>query len=77
MPTIVKLGNLKIQIFADDHNPPHFHIVTPDHEVLVRLSDLTVMAGSMDRRSLDFALDWVRADKNRDLLTDEWNRLNA
>lgn len=74
MPTIVKLGNLKIQIFADDHHPPHFHIVTPDHEVLVRLSDLEILAGSIDRRSLERALAWVR--ENRKVLNEAWERLN-
>jgi hypothetical protein len=77
MPTIVKLGNLKIQIFADDHNPPHFHVVTPDYEALIRLSDLSVMAGSIDRRSLQVALEWAQEEKNRDLLNHEWNRLNS
>ncbi|CDZ43310.1 DUF4160 domain-containing protein [Neorhizobium galegae] len=74
MPTIIKLGNLKIQIFADDHHPPHFHIVTPDHEVLVRLSDLEILAGSIDRQSLHRALAWVR--KNRKVLNEAWERLN-
>lgn len=77
MPTIVKLGNLKIQIFADDHNPPHFHVVTPDYEALVRLSDLSVMAGAIDRRSLQVALEWAKEETNRDLLAHEWNRLNS
>ncbi len=74
MPTIVQIGNLKIQVFADDHNPPHFHIVTPDHEVLVRLGDFAVLAGSIDRRSLDIALSW--AAENRERLDHEWQRLN-
>lgn len=75
MPTIAKLGNLLIRMFADDHNPPHFHVVTPDHEALIRLSDLSVMAGSIDRRSLDAVLVW--AAENREMLDHEWLRLNA
>ncbi|KAA9388944.1 DUF4160 domain-containing protein [Neorhizobium galegae] len=61
-------------MFADDHHPPHFHIVTPDHEVLVRLSDLETLAGSIDRQSLHRALAWVR--KNRKVLNEAWERLN-
>lgn len=74
MPTIVKIGNLKIQVFADDHDPPHFHIVTPDYEALVRLSDMTILAGSIDRRSYDTALSW--AAENMGILEHEWRRLN-
>lgn len=74
MPTIVRIGNVLIRIFADDHNPPHFHVITPDHEVIVLISDLSIMAGTIDRRSLDAALEW--AASNRKVLEDEWNRLN-
>ncbi|MDD3447016.1 MAG: DUF4160 domain-containing protein [Zavarzinia sp.] len=74
MPTIVRIGNLKIQIFADDHNPPHFHIVTPDHEVLVCIEDFALIAGAIDRRSLDVALAW--ATENREVLENEWKRLS-
>lgn len=74
MPTLFVLGNMKIRMFADDHNPPHFHIVTPEHEALVRLADLVMLAGSIDRRSYDLACRW--ALENRELLEREWNRLN-
>ena len=56
MPTIVKLGNIAIRMFADDHKPPHFHIVTPQRQARVEISSLSVLAGEMDRRSLDIAL---------------------
>ena len=74
MPTIVRIGNLKIQVFADDHNPPHFHVVTPDHEALVALATLTVLRGTMRRQDLKTALEWVRA--NGEALVSEWERLN-
>ncbi|MDB5554474.1 MAG: hypothetical protein JWL86_4458 [Rhizobium sp.] len=74
MPTIVKLGNLKIQIFADDHNPPHFHVVTPDYEALVRIRDLEVHVGRIDQRSLETAREW--ASVNMEVLENEWKRLN-
>lgn len=63
MPTIVKLGNIAIRIFADDHNPPHFHIVTPEHQALVSVASLAVIAGEIDRRSLDIALEWAHENK--------------
>jgi hypothetical protein len=74
MPTIIKLGNVAIRMFADDHNPPHFHIVTPQYQALVALSSMSVIAGEMDRRSLDVALEW--AQENKALLEQEWDRLN-
>jgi len=75
MPTIVQIGNVKIQIFTGDHNPPHFHIVTPDNEAMVRISDFTIIAGYVDRRSLDKAINW--AIDNKGVLENEWKRLNT
>ncbi|MGW6778971.1 DUF4160 domain-containing protein [Brucella pituitosa] len=75
MPTLIKIGNLKIQIFADDHNPPHFHVVTPDYEALIRISNFEVMTGNIDRRTLAAAIEW--ASDNKRILEDEWKRLNS
>lgn len=74
MPTIVILGNVAIRMFANDHNPPHFHVVTSERQAAVLLSDLSLMAGSMDRKNLAIALDW--AARNKEVLDREWKRLN-
>jgi hypothetical protein len=75
MPTLVVLGNVKIQIFAGDHNPPHFHVVTPDGEAAVLLPSLKVFRGGVRPRHLAVALAWAR--RNQELLTNEWHRLNS
>ena len=74
MPTLVRLGNIKIQMFADDHNPPHFHVVTPDHEALVSLASHVVLRGAIRASDLRTALAW--ANENAELLAREWSRLN-
>jgi hypothetical protein len=48
MPTLHRFGAVSIRIYADDHRPPHFHIVAPDFQVLARISDLAVIAGEAD-----------------------------
>lgn len=74
MPTIVELANCKIAMYADDHRPPHFHLLGPGGKALIRLSDLTVMQGRCLRRDLDEAVNWARANIER--LNAEWRRLN-
>jgi hypothetical protein len=74
LPTIARIGNVKIRVFADDHNPPHFHVVTPDRDAKVRLDDLTLFEGSLRRADFDTALAWAR--EHRKELHDEWDRLN-
>ena len=53
------------------HRPPHFHIVAPDFQVLVRISDLTVIAG--DARPAE-VIAWARAHRER--LALKWAELN-
>jgi hypothetical protein len=42
MPPLHRVGAVSVRMYADDHRLPHFHIVAPDFQVLVRISDLTV-----------------------------------
>jgi hypothetical protein len=74
MPTIAWIGGLKVQVFADDHFPPHFHIVGPEFEVLVAMSDLSILKGGRYHREVREAMDWAR--QNADVLVKEWARLN-
>ncbi|MGH6845912.1 MAG: DUF4160 domain-containing protein [Methylocella sp.] len=45
MPVLQRFGSVSARMYADDHRPPHFHVVAPDFQVLVRISDLAVIAG--------------------------------
>lgn len=74
MPTVGRVGRFKIQVFADDHMPPHFHIIGHDIEALVSLRDFTILRGGSYRRELSEALAWAR--DNIELLWNEWSRLN-
>ena len=38
MPTLHHFGAVSVRMYADDHRPPHFHIVAPDFQVLVRVT---------------------------------------
>lgn len=45
MPTVQRFGSVSVRMYADDHRPPHFHIVAAEFQVLVRISDFAVIAG--------------------------------
>jgi len=74
MPTIQRFGAVKLCIYADDHRPPHFHIVGPDFQVLVRIADLGVFEGTARSSQIATALAWARA--NQSLLAQRWTELN-
>jgi hypothetical protein len=74
MPTLQRFGSVSVRIYADDHRPPHFHIVAPDFQVLVRISDLTVLAGEARPTQIAEALAWART--HRETLALKWAELN-
>jgi hypothetical protein len=61
-------------MYADDHLPPHFHILGPDFAVLVGLAELEILAGGARMDDIAEALDW--AADNREFLASKWSELN-
>lgn len=74
MPTLQRFGAVSVRMYADDHRPPHFHIVGPDFQVLVRISDLTVVAGRAHQSRIAEAMAWASAQ--REALALKWVELN-
>lgn len=73
MPTIKDFGGYKIVIYAEDHNPPHVHVIGPDFQAKVRISDAVVIAGAIPSSRRREALSWIEAKK--DLLMEKWREL--
>lgn len=74
MPTLHRLGTVSVRMYADDHRPPHFHIVAPDFQVLVGVSDLAVIAGDARPTQIAEALAWAR--DHQEMLALKWAELN-
>lgn len=75
MPTLHRLSNAVIAMYAADHLPPHFHVRLGDgREALVAIEGLVVLSGRLPRRELAHALEWAAA--NRGLLSAKWKELN-
>ncbi|MFM9864226.1 MAG: DUF4160 domain-containing protein [Micropepsaceae bacterium] len=74
MPAIKDFGGFKITMYFEDHNPPHFHVVSPTQAAVVEIATLTVMAGAMKAAQLREALEWAEA--NKELLERKWTELH-
>ncbi|MDX7953724.1 DUF4160 domain-containing protein [Lichenihabitans sp. Uapishka_5] len=74
MPTLKRFGAVSVRMYADDHRPSHFHIVGPDFQVLVRISDLEVIAGEARPAQIAEAMAWAVA--HRETLALRWAELN-
>ncbi|MCM2439679.1 DUF4160 domain-containing protein [Agrobacterium vitis] len=74
MGKLVQIGNIIIRVYANDHLPPHFHIITPDADALVEIATLDIIRGKLPRKAEQIALEW--ATEHRAVIAVEWNRTN-
>lgn len=70
MPTISMFFGIIIQMYWDDHAPPHFHALYGEYEVLIHIQTLEVIRGRMPRRALALILEW--AQEYRQQLMEDW-----
>ena len=72
MPTIAVVDGVKIQMFYNDHAPPHFHAIFGDDEVLIAIRGLDVVRGSLPPAKLRRVMTW--AEKHQGKLALNWIR---
>ena len=75
MPTIAYFYGIMIQMFYDDHQPPHFHARYGDAKAIVRLSDGEIIAGELPPTTTRMVRQWALA-RNAEL-RDNWERARA
>ena len=71
MPTLSTFYGIVIQMFWQDHPPLHFHALYAEHEALIDIQTLNLIAGSMPRRAIALVLEWAQA--HRAELMEDWN----
>jgi hypothetical protein len=71
MPTLSTFYGIVIQMFWQDHPPPHFHALYAEYEALIDIQTLAVIEGSLPRRGLALVLEWAQA--HRAELMEDWN----
>ncbi len=72
MPEICRFFGIIITMFADDHNPPHFHIRYGDYEAIVTI-EKGIVKGEMPRNALKQVFLWL--DLHNEELKANWERL--
>lgn len=77
MPTYYTIDGVKIQLFFNDHVPPHFHAVIAEFEALISIESLEIIEGSLPRNKKKLILKW--AEENKEELSELWdlNRKNT
>lgn len=76
MPTISQFFGILIHMYIrGEHNPPHFHALYVEHEVLVDIQTLEIIRGGLPRRAMAMVLEW--AAEHRAELMEDWNLCRA
>lgn len=70
MPVISLFAGIRITMYYDDHNPPHFHAEYAGHKALVDIQNGYVIGGALPNRQLKYVLAW--ADMHQDELMQNW-----
>jgi hypothetical protein len=75
MPTVSLFHGIKIYMYFDDHNPPHFHAEYAGNKALINILDATVMKSALPKRQLKLVLAWTELHK--DELMQNWELVKA
>lgn len=80
MPTILRFRGLRVVIYANDHRPPHVHVIGPGREARIALGDehehpRLMTNERLSRRQVAEAL--VEISRNRDLLIQRWREIHG
>ena len=75
MPTVAIVDGVKIQFYADEHPPPHFHAVFAEFVAQIRIDPPTVVRGSLPHAKLKTVMVW--ASSHRDALMHAWTAVEA
>ncbi len=70
MPQIAMFYGIRISMYYDDHNPPHFHAEYNDNKALVDINKARVIKGFLPSRQLKLVLAW--AVLHQDELMQNW-----
>ena len=62
-------------MFFDDHNPPHFHALYGEYEVLIDINTFAIFAGHLPPRALGLVIEW--ATLHQDELLNDWERAQS
>jgi Domain of unknown function (DUF4160) len=71
MPTIAGVEGVKIQMFALEHPPRHFHAVFAEHRAQIGIDSLRVLKDRLPRSKLSTVKSW--AEPRRDALRRAWD----
>ena len=58
MPEISVFYGIRVTMYYDDHNPPHFHVEYAENKAIIDIGSASVIKGAIPNRQLKLVLAW-------------------
>jgi hypothetical protein len=71
MPEISRFYGIIIQMFWDEHAPPHFHATYGEYKATIDILALQINEGTLPRRAAQLVLDW--SELHQAELLEDWD----
>jgi len=73
MPEISRFLGIKVFMFFNEHNPPHFHIEYNEYKASINIKTFGVMEGKVPAKVLGLVVEW--AEENQEALLENWDKI--
>ena len=75
MPQISRFQEISVEMYHDDHPPPHFHVYYADERAIIEIDTMRILGGALSPRIHRLVTDWGR--RHRAELQANWRRAVA
>ncbi len=73
MPEISRFLGIKIFMYFNEHNPPHFHVEYNEYKASIDIKTFGVMEGKLPSKVLGLVVEW--AEDHQEELLSNWNHI--
>jgi hypothetical protein len=73
MPEISRFLGIKIFMFFNEHNPPHFHVEYNEYKASIDITTFGVLEGKLPSKVLGLVVEWAEDHQNE--LLENWNHI--
>lgn len=74
MPEISRFFGIVIQMFINEHNPPHFHAFYGEKVGMFKISNGEMIKGNLPKNKVVLVTAWCEI--HREQLLENWNKLD-
>lgn len=70
---VERSGNFRVEVFSNEHPPPHFHVTGPCVDAIFSIKDCTPLEGKIPQRQKDWIEYWFNLG-GKEKLIEFWIR---